>query len=368
MATSANLPDGAVAANGLESDPFTINPSNPPHHGPTRYASFDNDQFSTYSTNSPSQARRALEAHLKDTDRRIQDASKLGTTLISQRKNLASRLKEVEELSKDNDVPQELQQKLTALEKEYNEIGRESARAFLPKVKPVPADGAAVYSSSGRESPSKMSAPSRRQRNQPTNRVHDIAFATEISTQLLAQVRQLQSALAEKDEELKGSAARKSQLEDEHTHLAQRAKQMDESLQRHRDENWNLETKLQDLETSMRELADKEHRLNQTLKVTQTEKSTAQRELDELKALHEKAIDEHAETQRHNEADLHTLRRDAANHDLEKRTLQKKIDEVTSQNTELAKAVSYRWNQGAQQAKAGAASKPDSDSLEDAEN
>ena len=367
MATSANLPEGAVSANGLESDPFITTPSIPPHHGPTRYASFDNDQFSTYSTNSPSQARRALEAHLKDTDRRIQDASKLGTTLISQRKNLASRLKEVEELSKDNDVPQELQQRLTALEKEYNDIGRESARAFLPKVKPVSSDGAAVYASSGRESPSKMSAPSRRQRNQPTNRVHDIEFATEISTQLLAQVRQLQTALAEKDEELKDASASKSQLEDDHTHLVQRVKQLDESLQRHRDENWNLETKLQDLEASMRELADKEHRLNQTLKITQTEKSTAQRDLDELKALHEKATDEHAETQRRNEADLHTLRRDAANHDLEKRALQKKIEEVTSQNTELAKAVSYRWNQGAQQNKAGAATKTDSDSLEDAE-
>ena len=367
MATSANLPEGAVAANGLESDPFTTSPSVPPPNGPTRYASFDNDQFSTYSTTSPSQARRALEAHLKDTDRRIQDASKLGTTLISQRKNLASRLKEVEELSKDNDVPQELQQRLTALEKEYNDIGRESARAFLPKVKPVPGDGAAVYSSSGRESPSKMSAPSRRQRNQPTNRVHDIEFATEISTQLLAQVRQLQTALAEKDEELKDAAASKSQLEDDHTHLVQRVKQLDESLQRHRDENWNLETKLQDLEASMRELTDKEHRLNQTLKLTQSEKSTAQRDLDELKALHEKTNDEHAETQRHNEANLHTLRRDAANYDLEKRALQKKIEEVTSQNTELAKAVSYRWNQGSQQNKAGAAAKTDSDSLEDAE-
>jgi len=361
------MPDGAIAANGLESDPFTASPSNPPHNGPTRYASFDNDQFSTYSTNSPSQARRALEAHLKDTDRRIQDASKLGSTLISQRKNLASRLKEVEELSKDNDVPEELQQRLTALEKEYNDIGRESARAFLPKVKPVPGDGAAVYSSSGRESPSKMSAPSRRQRNQPTNRVHDIEFATEISTQLLAQVRQLQTALSEKDEELKDVTSRKSQLEDEHTHLVQRAKQMDESLQRHRDENWNLETKLQDLEASMRELSDKEHRLNQTLKSTQSEKSIAQRDLDELKALHEKVTDEHLATQRHNEADLHTLRRDAANYDLERRTLQKKIEEVTSQNTELAKAVSYRWNQSAHQTKAGAASKTDSDSLEDAE-
>jgi hypothetical protein len=365
MATSANLSTGAIATNGLEHDPFT---SSPMPQGPTRYASFDNEQFSTFSTNSPSQARRALEAHLKDTDRRIQDASKLGTTLLQQRKNLASRLKEVEELSKDNDVPPELQQKLTALEKEYNDIGRESARAFLPKSKAVPGDGAAVYSSSGRESPTKAAAPSRRQRNQPSNRVHDIEFATEISTQLLAQVRQLQAALAEKDEQLKDATTSKSQLEDDHINLVQRAKHLDESLQRHRDENWNLETKIQDLETSMRDHTDQEHRLNQTLKATQTEKSTAQRDLDELKALHEKATDEHTTTIRHHEADLHTLRRDAANHETEKTTLQKKIEELTNQNTELAKAVSYRWNQGASSTQSGATPGRDSDSPEDAES
>jgi hypothetical protein len=366
MATSANPPMGAIAANGLENDPFTASPLMPPH-GPTRYASFDNEQFSTYSTNSPSQARRALEAHLKDTDRRIQDASKLGTTLLQQRKSLASRLKEVEELSKDNDVPLELQQKLTALEKEYNDIGRESARAFLPKSRPVPGDGAAVYSSSGRESPTKAAAPSRRQRNQPTNRVHDIEFATEISTQLLAQVRQLQTALAEKDEELKDATASRSQLEDDHMNVVQRAKLLDESLQRHRDENWNLETKIQDLETSMRDHADQEHRLNQTLKATQTEKSTAQRDLDELKVIHEKTTDEHTTTIRHHEADLHTLRRDTANHETEKQTLHRKIEELTSQNTELAKAVSYQWNRGAQTTQSGANLGRDSDSPEDAE-
>jgi hypothetical protein len=366
MATSANPPLGAIAANGLDNDPFTSTPIIPPN-GPTRYASFDNEQFSTYSTNSPTQARRALEAHLKDTDRRIQDASKLGTTLLQQRKNLASRLKEVEELSKDNDVPPELQQKLTALEKEYNDIGRESARAFLPKSKAVPGDGATVYSSSGRESPTKATAPSRRQRNQPSNRVHDIEFATEISTQLLAQVRQLQAALAEKDEELKDATVSKSQLEDDHMNLVQRAKLLDESLQRHRDDNWNLETKIQDLETSMRDHADQEHRLNQTLKATQTEKSTAQRDLDELKVLHEKATDEHTTTIRHHEADLHTLRRDAANHETEKSTLHKRIEELTSQNTELAKAVSYRWNQGTSSTQSGAAPGRDSDSPEDAE-
>lgn len=366
MATSANLPMGAIAANDPENDPFTTGLAIPPH-GPTRYASFDNEQFSTYSTNSPSQARRALEAHLKDTDRRIQDASKLGTTLLQQRKNLASKLKEVEELSKDNEVPLELQQKLTALEKEYNDIGRESARAFLPKSKPVAGDGASVYSTSGRESPTKAAAPSRRQRNQPSNRVHDIEFATEISTQLLAQVRQLQSALAEKDEELKDATASRSQLEDDHMNLAQRAKLLDESLQRHRDDNWNLETKIQDLETSMRDYADREHRLNQTLKSTQTEKSTAQRDLDELKVLHEKAKDEHETNSRHNEADLHTLRRDAANHESEKHNLHKKIEELTNQNTELAKAVSYRWNQGAQPSQSGATPGHDSDGPEDTE-
>lgn len=366
MATSANLPSGAIAANG--GDPFTGSPTVPPP-GPARFAPFDNDQFSAYSTSSPSQARRALEAHLKDTDRRIQDASKLGTTLLQQRKNLASRLQEVEELSKDNDVPAELQQRLTALEKEYNDIGRESARAFLPKSRPLPGDSTpSVYSStSGRESPTKVSAPSRRQRNQPSNRVHDIEFATEISTQLLAQVRQLQTALAEKDEELKDAATSKTQLENDHLNIVQRAKLLDENLQRHRDENWNLETKIQDLETSMRESADREQRLQQTLKTTHTEKSTAERDLDELKALHEKATDEHATTQRHHEADLHTLRRDAANHDAEKQTLQKKIEELTSQNTELAKAVSYRWNQGAQPTQAGAKASDESEGADEPE-
>jgi hypothetical protein len=367
MTTSANPSTGAVAANGLENDPFTPSPR-APSHGSMRYASFDNEQFSTFSTSSPSQARRALEAHLKDTDRRIQDASKLGSTLLQQRKDLAARLKEVEELSKDNDVPVELQQKLTALEKEYNDIGRESARAFLPKSKPVPGDGPAVYSSSGRESPTKAAAPSRRQRNQPSNRVHDIEFATEISTQLLAQVRQLQAALAEKDEELKEASASRSRLEDDHANILQRAKLLDENLQRHRDENWNLETKIQDLETTMRDHADQEHRLNQTLKATQTEKSTAQRDLDELKALHEKSIDEHTMTIRQQEADLHTLRRDNVNHETEKQTLHKKVEELTGQNTELAKAVSYRWNQGAQNTQSGATAGRDSDSPEDAES
>ncbi|KAF2164594.1 hypothetical protein M409DRAFT_67733 [Zasmidium cellare ATCC 36951] len=336
----------AAAVNG-SGDPFSGSPhGNPP---PLRYAAFDHDQFSLYSSSSPSSARRALEAHLKDTDRRIQDASRLGTTLVQQRKDLASKLKEVEQMQQDSEVPEDLREKLAELEREYNEVGRESARAFLPKSRVVsenePNAASGLISGSGRESPTKISAPSRRQRNQQSNRVHDIEFATEISTSLLAQVRQLQAALAEKDEELKDTTAAKAQLESEATNLWQRLRHMDENEQKYKDENWNLETRLQEMETSLKESTEKESRMAQTLKSVQTEKAAKERELDDLKVNHDKLNEDHAMAKKVQEADLHGLRRDAATHESERTRLLRKIEELTSQNTELAKAVSYRFSQ-----------------------
>jgi len=343
MATSANPPPGAIPAIG-SGDPFVG-----PGSGPLRYASFDTEQFSVYSSNSPSHAKRALEAHLKDTDRRIQDASRLGTTLLQQRKELSARLQEVELVQKDDEVPAELRAKLAELEREYNEVGRESARAFLPKSRASEVGTTpTVLSGQARDSPTKVSAPSRRQRNQASNRVHDIEFATEISTSLLAQVRQLQAALAEKDDALKETTSAKAQLEAEAAGMVQRIKYMDEHEQRYKDENWNLETKLQELEASHREISDKHDRLSQTLKATQSDKAGAQRELDELKLSHEKLTEDHAITKRQQEVDIHGLRRDAAAHESEKQMMQRKIVELTAQNTELAKAVSYRWNQPSQ--------------------
>ena len=108
-------------------DPFTSSTSS------HRYSNFDNQLFALGPTTSPEQAKRALEAHLAETERRIQDASKLGTTLVQQRKELADRLKEIEKQQDEGEITPELRQKLVEIEKEYNEVGRESARAFLPK-------------------------------------------------------------------------------------------------------------------------------------------------------------------------------------------------------------------------------------------
>ena len=79
-----------------------------------------------------------------------------------------------------------------------------------------------MFASQATNSPSKVSVPSRKQRNQPSNRVHDIEFATEISTSLLAQVRQLQGLLAERDETLKRVNLEKLRLELEAEGYAQR--------------------------------------------------------------------------------------------------------------------------------------------------
>jgi len=109
-------------------DPFSS--TNLSHH---RFSHFDDQLFALGPNASPEQAKRALSAHLAETERRILEAGRLGNYLVQQRKDLADRLKEVEQHQTDGDITPELRQKLVEIEREYNEVGRESARAFLPK-------------------------------------------------------------------------------------------------------------------------------------------------------------------------------------------------------------------------------------------
>jgi hypothetical protein len=112
-------------------DPFVSNGGKPAApRDAHRYSSFDTQLFSL-NASSPAQAKRALEAHLAETERRLEEASKLGTALIEQQQQLSEQLKEVEQQQDDGEMGPALRRKLADLEKEYNEIGRESARAFL---------------------------------------------------------------------------------------------------------------------------------------------------------------------------------------------------------------------------------------------
>ena len=173
--------------------------------------------------------------------------------------------------------------------------------------------------------------------------MHDIEFATEISTSLLAQVRQLQAILAEKDDALKTVTLQKSQLEHESQGFAQRLRNMDESEQRYKDENWSLETQTHDLMAAAKESAEREQKLQQTLAATTSEKSSALRELDEVRERHMQLSEEHVAFRRNHDTELGGLRKTIGAGDNDRVALQRKIEELTSQNQELAKAFAGRF-------------------------
>jgi hypothetical protein len=137
IASMASQIFGGGETNGLKGnhtteDPFLTTPSatTKPHNH--RFSSFDTDLFAlNQASSSPLQAKRALEAHLAETERRLHEASKLGTALVKQRQDLSDRLSEVERQQEDVEIGPELRQKLIDIEKEYVEVGRESARAGL---------------------------------------------------------------------------------------------------------------------------------------------------------------------------------------------------------------------------------------------
>ena len=115
-------------------DPFIVNAPVVQHH---RFSNFDRDLFVAGPGSSPVQAKLALEAHLAETDRRLDEAGKLGTALVSQRKALAEQLQEVQKLRAEGELGPDLKKKLVEIEREYNDLARESARVFLPKQRAV---------------------------------------------------------------------------------------------------------------------------------------------------------------------------------------------------------------------------------------
>ena len=140
MATSIASDKPIAASNASDGfDPFVTSPSGQTH---LRHSTFDSQLFALGPGTSAEQVKRAIEAHLKDTERRMEEAGKLGTALVQQRKELTDRLREVEQLQAEGEPGQELRQRLAEIEKDYNDVARETARAFLPKQR-IPSNEAA---------------------------------------------------------------------------------------------------------------------------------------------------------------------------------------------------------------------------------
>lgn len=153
--------------------------------------------------------------------------------------------------------------------------------------------------------------------------------------------------LSERDEALKSTTLEKSRLEQEAEGFAQRLRSMDESEQRYKDENWNLEAQLQELTAEHKDAASREHRVQQALAAATSEKNATLRELDDLKQTHGKFIEDHTILRKNQDSELGSLRRDLTHGEGERASLHRKIEELTSQNQELAKAFASRFRDDA---------------------
>jgi hypothetical protein len=145
MATSlASDEPVAASSSGDAFDPFVVTPSGPTH---LRHSNFDTHLFGLAPGSSAEQVKRAIQAHLRDTERRMEEAGKLGTALVHQQKQLTEKLREVDQLQSEAELNPELRQRLVEIEKDYNEVARDSARALLPKQR-VPSNEAQATSPS----------------------------------------------------------------------------------------------------------------------------------------------------------------------------------------------------------------------------
>jgi hypothetical protein len=145
MATSLASDEPVAASSAGDAfDPFVVTPSGPTH---LRHSNYDTHLFGLAPGSSAEQVKRAIQAHLRDTERRMEEAGKLGTALVHQQKQLTEKLREVDQLQSEAELNPELRQRLVEIEKDYNEVARDSARALLPKQR-VPSNEAQATSPS----------------------------------------------------------------------------------------------------------------------------------------------------------------------------------------------------------------------------
>ena len=114
-----------------ERDPFAS--ATPAAQSHVRYSNFYGHLFTFGPGLSADQAKRALEAHLSETERRMEEAGKLGAALVDQHKQISDQLDEVKKLQAEGELSPDLRRRLNDIEKDYNEVAKETARAFLPK-------------------------------------------------------------------------------------------------------------------------------------------------------------------------------------------------------------------------------------------
>ena len=152
------------------------------------------------------------------------------------------------------------------------------------------------------------------------------------------EVRKLQSMLQEREETLKVLNEEKTDLEMSAAYLESRIKRLEESENKYKEENWQLELVSQEKDTTISSQSDTVTKLQTQILVLEEERDLYVRDIDELRHAQNKVNDDNEAVIRHHEGELAGLRRSLASAESDRDIYMRAIEDLRLELEESQKA------------------------------
>ncbi|KAG6873178.1 hypothetical protein C0995_001788 [Termitomyces sp. Mi166 len=292
-----------------------------------------------------------LQTILDNKEKQLQQAATLGQRVLAQRVELEERIRQLQELEAekaDDDVVDttareryhELADTMLAWDGENAQLSTAfgSSKRGLNGKAPSPSF---AFAELPREEPERSkpfagtsAAQSRRAKN-AAHRADDVEFAFEIGSGLLTEVRRLQSLLGERDKAIQDMKEEKDDADKTVEALRTTLRQQEQNSDKYKEENWNLEVKIQELQTQLGDSQASTQRLEGEQKRLTKLLAASREASDQYKNESERLATLVQETKAKHETDVAQARRHAAGLARDKSDLQQTIDNLKN---EVAKA------------------------------
>ncbi|KAM0787716.1 hypothetical protein ACM66B_003775 [Microbotryomycetes sp. NB124-2] len=291
-----------------------------------------------------------LESLLNDKANEIHLAGQLGSALLAQQQELEARIRELAQSHANNspslndddgaEIGLATKRKLEALEQDLKAWDNDNS-ALYDKVGLASQQGVPSLDSFDATTGSHAAnaATARRARNNAQHRSNDIELATEIGQSLLVEVRRLQALLAEKEEHMKEMQKERDALDNALEEQNSSRRTLEETVERYKEENWNLEVASQELRTALTESQG-------SLNKSEAERNRATRDLagtrealDSLKSDNEKLVNQLENLRSKHETDMATMRKHTAGLQRDKSDLASNLEALKNELATKARGI-----------------------------
>ncbi|BFZ63887.1 hypothetical protein YB2330_005024 [Saitoella coloradoensis] len=309
---------------------FAFNPALQPRQTPAAMSvdtpSSAMSSASTMYADSPSVVKSKLESKHAEIIERLNAAGMLGIKLTQQKQKYEERIKALEE-EKGERLSPEAQAQLEELAREAAEAERETRRLLSGSLRDKENESPTrknLFASQGTVSPSKNALhPRGRRSNRDSKSVrpNDIDFAAELGQNMIEEIRRLNAALAERNEELQEFKSRNMDMEN-------MVEELQSAVQRLRSEKHDDEEKIWDLGVQVQTQTDELQKTQEKIERLEAETARFAREREEKN----QAIDQLQQR----EEELAREKEDVkAKHELELANLQKREAFLKEDNENL---------------------------------